>query len=73
MERWQAVVLLLAVVALIYLAMWRGWRRRAAKHDLPPLVPVPPVDEWTASFRAPALLVDEWTASFGAPELLVDR
>ena len=45
MERWQAVVLLLAVVALIYLAMWRGWRRRAAKHDLPPLVPVPPVDE----------------------------
>ena len=44
MEKWQAVVVLVAVVALLYLAMWRGWRRRAAKHDLPPLAPVPSVD-----------------------------
>ena len=42
MQTWQAVVILLGVVVLVYLAMWRGWRHRAARHDLLPLVPVPP-------------------------------
>ena len=45
METWQSVLVLVALVVLVYLAMWRGWRRRAAKHDLPPLVPAPPVSE----------------------------
>lgn len=34
----MAGALILAVVAVGYLLMWRGWRRRAAAHDdLPPL------------------------------------
>jgi hypothetical protein len=43
METWQSVLVLVALVALVYLAMWRGWRDRAKKHDLPALVPAPPV------------------------------
>ena len=43
METWQSVLVLVALVALVYLAMWRGWRGRAKKHDLPALVPAPPV------------------------------
>jgi hypothetical protein len=39
------VVILFAVLALAYLGMWRGWRRRERKHDLPPLVPTPAVAE----------------------------
>jgi hypothetical protein len=45
METPQAVLVLVALVVVVYLAMWRGWRGRAAKHDLPPLVPTPPVAE----------------------------
>lgn len=45
MATWQAVALLLVVPVVVYLAMWRGWRRRASRHDLPPLVEVPPVAE----------------------------
>ncbi len=45
LSTWQSVVLLLVVLLALYALMWRGWRRRAAKHDLPPLLPVPPVDE----------------------------
>jgi len=30
-------------VLLAYLGMWRGWRRRRVRHDLPPLVETPPV------------------------------
>lgn len=41
---WIPVLILLAVLLLAYLAMWRGWKRRGAKHDLPPLVPVPEPD-----------------------------
>lgn len=37
------VVLLFAALALAYLGMWFGWRRRARRHDLPPLVPAPAV------------------------------
>jgi hypothetical protein len=39
--RWLAVALLLFAVALAYLGMWRGWRRRGLRHDLPPLARVP--------------------------------
>ena len=49
MQTWQAVAILLGVVVVIYLAMWRGWRGRAAKHDLPPLVPAPSVDALPAA------------------------
>lgn len=37
---WVPVLLLFGLLGLAYLAMWRGWRRRARKHDLPALVPV---------------------------------
>jgi hypothetical protein len=43
LETWQAVAILFAVLLLAYVGMWRGWRRRGRKHDLPPLVPAPPV------------------------------
>jgi hypothetical protein len=45
MSTWQAAALLLALVVVLYALMWRGWRRRGTKHDLPPLVPAPPVAE----------------------------
>jgi hypothetical protein len=38
---WVPVMILFGVLVLAYLAMWRGWRRRARRHDLPPLVEVP--------------------------------
>jgi hypothetical protein len=38
-----AALPLFALLALAYLGMRRGWRRRASKHDLPPLVPAPAV------------------------------
>jgi hypothetical protein len=37
---WLPVLILLALLLLGYLGMWRGWRRRGRKHDLPPLVPI---------------------------------
>jgi hypothetical protein len=40
---WVPVTILFAVLLLAYLGMWRGWKGRARKHDLPPLVPVPDV------------------------------
>jgi hypothetical protein len=46
---WVPVAILFGLLALAYLGMWRGWKRRTAKHDLPPLVPVPPVDELPAA------------------------
>ncbi len=45
LETWQAVGILFAVLLLAYAGMWLGWRRRGRKHDLPPLVPTPPVAE----------------------------
>jgi hypothetical protein len=39
--RWVPVLILFGLLVLAYLAMWRGWRRRSRKHDLPPLVPIP--------------------------------
>lgn len=43
------VLILFAVLLLAYAGMWRGWRHRARKHDLPELVPTPPVAELPAS------------------------
>jgi hypothetical protein len=43
------VAVLLLLLAFAYLGMWRGWRRRARRHDLPPLAPAPPVAELPAS------------------------
>ncbi len=38
---WPSVLIMAAALLLAYFAMWRGWRRRTRKHDLPPLPPVP--------------------------------
>ena len=43
------VTILVFLLALAYLGMWLGWRRRARKHDLPPLVPAPAVAELPAA------------------------
>ncbi len=41
---WLApVVVLFGLLALAYLGMWRGWRSRAGRHDLPPLPEAPAV------------------------------
>jgi hypothetical protein len=39
---WVPVAILFGLLLLAYLAMWRGWKRRARKHALPPLVPADP-------------------------------
>jgi hypothetical protein len=38
---WVPVAIMFGLVALAFLGMWLGWRRRGRKHDLPPLVAVP--------------------------------
>ena len=38
---WPSVLIMAAALVLAYFAMWRGWRRRTRKHELPPLSPVP--------------------------------
>jgi hypothetical protein len=48
---WLPLLILLGLLLLAYFGMWRGWRRRARKHRLPPLVEVPE----TASGSAPDL------------------
>jgi hypothetical protein len=40
---WLPVLILLAVLLLAYAGMWRGWRRRGRRHDIPELVPAPRV------------------------------
>jgi hypothetical protein len=40
---WQAVLVMLAVLLGAYTLMWRGWRGRARKHVIPPLVETPAV------------------------------
>lgn len=37
------VAVLFGLLALAYLGMWRGWRRRESRHDLPPLHEAPAV------------------------------
>ena len=43
------VLILFALLLLAYVGMWRGWKRRSRKHDLAPLVAVPPVAELPAA------------------------
>ena len=53
--RWIPVLILFALLVLAYLGMWRGWRHRAGKHQLPPLVEAPKVaDLPTARLEAGA-------------------
>jgi hypothetical protein len=40
---WLSVLILFGLLLLAYVGMWRGWRNRARRHDLPPLVQVPAV------------------------------
>jgi hypothetical protein len=47
--QWVPVVILFGLLLLAYLAMWRGWRRRARKHALPSLVAAPPSDDLPAA------------------------
>jgi hypothetical protein len=47
--RWLPVLVLFALLLLAYVGMWRGWRRRGRKHDLPPLVQVPKVADLPAA------------------------
>ncbi len=42
---WIPVLILAAFVVLVFLGMWQGWRKRARKHDLPPLQQVPGAGE----------------------------
>ena len=56
---WLPVAIMFGVLLLAYLGMWRGWRRRAGRHDLPELVPAPPVADlpptgWGPVASAPA-------------------
>lgn len=44
-DAWLPVAILFAALLLGYLLMWRGWRGRSGKHDIPELVPVPAVSE----------------------------
>ena len=46
---WLPVAILAALLLAAYLLMWRGWRRRATQHDLPPLPEPPPVAELPAA------------------------
>ena len=41
---WVPVLILFGLLLLAYFGMWRGWRRRGRRHDLPPLVGVPTGD-----------------------------
>jgi hypothetical protein len=41
--RWLPVLVMFALLGLAYFGMWRGWKRRGRKHDLPPLVEAPDV------------------------------
>lgn len=47
------VTVLLVVVALAYLGMWRGWRKRHRRHEVAPLVPAP-AEPAAARLRAEA-------------------
>lgn len=42
---WKPTLVLFGLLAVAYLAMWWGWRRRGRRHDLPPLVALPPVKD----------------------------
>ena len=42
-SRWLPVLVLFALLALAFAGVYRGWKHRGRKHDLPPLVEAPPV------------------------------
>ena len=42
---WKPTLILFGIVVVCYLLMWRGWKRRAKKHDLAPLVEIPNVKD----------------------------
>jgi hypothetical protein len=52
---WLPVVILFGLLLLGYLGMWRGWRRRARRHDLPPLVEAPAGEASAAILQADAV------------------
>jgi hypothetical protein len=54
---WVPVAILLGLLLLAYVGMWRGWRRRGRKHDLPPLAS-PPEEQ-------PDVLLDAGGSYFG--------
>jgi hypothetical protein len=52
---WLPLLIVFGVLLLAYFGMWRGWRRRARRHHLPPLVDVPaPPDRPAAQLEAEA-------------------
>ncbi len=52
--RWLPVLILFGLLGLAYVGMWRGWRRRGRKHDLPPLVEAPAVADLPKATRQAA-------------------
>lgn len=50
---WLPVAILFGLLLLAYLGMWRGWRRRGRRHDLPPLAD-PPAEPAAPALRADA-------------------
>ena len=43
LELFTLAVPLFVVLLLAYFLMWRGWKKRSTKHDIPELVPAPSV------------------------------
>lgn len=56
-ERWQAVLLLVGVVALAWAGMAWGWRRRGARQAILAAPDVPPVDRGVPRMSAAGLYV----------------
>ena len=46
---WKPTLVLFGLLGLAYLLMWRGWKKRGTKHDLPPLVDIPKVKDLPAA------------------------
>jgi hypothetical protein len=42
---WVSVLILFGILLLAYVLMWRGWKRRAGRHGLPPLAEAAPETE----------------------------
>jgi hypothetical protein len=51
---WLPVLILALVVLVAYVGMWRGWQKRARKHDLPPLAALPAGDVPDGALQADA-------------------
>jgi hypothetical protein len=46
---WKPTLIALCVAGGLYLLMWRGWRKRGGKHDLPPLPVAPAIGDLPAA------------------------